>query len=187
MTVTVDLAPGAAAFVRHGETASASVGDRIWLDANWNGIFDAGEVGIANVTVRLQDRGGVTIGTTVTDGSGVYRFSRLLPGTYRVLVDLSTVPAGFVQFADPDATFDGESVVTVGPGEMNAAQNFAFALPAPVPVDAVVVADPPLVSVAFTGANVWLTVLVGLGLAAVGALLTGVARRRRGRSAPKYS
>ena len=33
----------------------ASIGDRVWLDANGNGVQDAGESGMAGVTVELFD------------------------------------------------------------------------------------------------------------------------------------
>lgn len=35
---------------------AASIGDRVWFDANGNGVQDAGESGVAGVTVRLWDQ-----------------------------------------------------------------------------------------------------------------------------------
>ncbi len=70
----------------------AHLGDRIWEDTNANGQQDAGENGIANVTVQLKDVGGNIIATTSTDANGLYGFD-VLPGTYSVLV---TAPAGYV-------------------------------------------------------------------------------------------
>jgi hypothetical protein len=61
-----------------------SIGDRVWLDTNGNGIQEGGEGGARGVTVRLLDAAGSVIATTVTDITGNYRFSELLPGTYAV-------------------------------------------------------------------------------------------------------
>lgn len=72
------------------------IGDRVWFDANRNGIQDAGEIGIAGVTVQLLDASDSVIGTAVTDGSGNYLFNGLCAGTYSVRVVDATLPAGVV-------------------------------------------------------------------------------------------
>ncbi len=77
--------------VDFGFVDAFSLGNRVWRDdgtgggtAN-NGIQDGGEVGIANVTVRLLDSTGNTlIATTTTDANGYYRFDNLAPATYIV-------------------------------------------------------------------------------------------------------
>lgn len=51
------------------------IGNFVWLDANRNGIQDAGEQGIANVVVELYDADGRFIASAVTDASGNYIFS----------------------------------------------------------------------------------------------------------------
>jgi hypothetical protein len=76
---------------------TGEIGDFVWEDLNGNGLQDAGEPGIAGVTVNLLDGGGATIGTAVTDASGFYLFSGLCAGDYTVDVDGTTVPAGYVQ------------------------------------------------------------------------------------------
>ena len=43
--------------VDFGYRDTGSVGDRVWLDANANGVQDAGETGINGVTVQLLDAG----------------------------------------------------------------------------------------------------------------------------------
>jgi hypothetical protein len=51
------------------------VGDKVWFDANVNGIQDVGERGMANVIVRIHDGSGTFIAQTITDANGNYRFS----------------------------------------------------------------------------------------------------------------
>jgi hypothetical protein len=78
-----------------------SLGNRVWFDANNNGLLDA-EPGIGGVTLQLLasdgqpfDRDPFTAGTqpvtTTTDTNGYYRFDDLPPGAYIVEV---TVPNG---------------------------------------------------------------------------------------------
>lgn len=56
------------------EAAPIEIGNRVWEDTNGNGVQDAGELGIAGVTVELVFEGGV-IATAVTDSEGRYIFS----------------------------------------------------------------------------------------------------------------
>ena len=67
------------------------LGDRVFFDANGNGIQDDGERGIEGVKVCLLDKDGnpVLDGAglpivAVTDAQGSYLFSDLLPGDYKV-------------------------------------------------------------------------------------------------------
>ena len=72
----------------------ASLGDRVWLDSNANGVQDFGEPGIEGVTVNLLDGAGNPTGSsTTTDGSGIYGFGNLVPGKYGVQFML---PSGYV-------------------------------------------------------------------------------------------
>ena len=80
-----------------------SVGDRLWLDSNRDGIQNNGETGLAGSTVTLDDVSGANPVTTdasgaaitpiVTDGSGAYLFENLLPGQYTVKF---STPAGYL-------------------------------------------------------------------------------------------
>ena len=72
-----------------GVYRTASLGDRLWLDANANGQQDAGEVGIAGQTITLVGGGADglistaadnTIATTITAADGTYLFAGLTPG-----------------------------------------------------------------------------------------------------------
>lgn len=67
--------------------AQGSIGDRVWKDDNKNGIQDAGEVGIAGVTVVLLNSAGQVLATTTTDAFGLYKFSNLAAATYSVRIN----------------------------------------------------------------------------------------------------
>ncbi len=84
----------------------ASLGDTVWADTNNNGIQDAGELGVPNVTVELRDAAGVVLKTTMTDPNGNYKFIDLQPGTYVVRFVPSTLPAGATFTAQNQGTND---------------------------------------------------------------------------------
>jgi large repetitive protein len=165
VSVVVVVPAGRRVAVHHGETPGASIGDHVWLDSNRNGVFDAGEVGIAGVTIRLESNTGGTIATVVTDGAGEYVFDDLVPGDYRVVVATETLPADYVQYADPDGTLDAQSAVSVVAGEHNVMQNFAF--------------GPAARFLPRTGANLWIGLALGLVSLGSGALVLIGTRRRR--------
>ena len=75
--------------------ATGTIGDRVFDDNNNNGTVDAGEGGLANVTVQLiddvngngiVDAGERVLGTDTTDINGAYLFTGVLPGNYIVRV-----------------------------------------------------------------------------------------------------
>jgi hypothetical protein len=70
----------------------ASIGDRVWLDANKNGVQDSGEAGVAGVTVKLLNAAGAEVATATTDANGNYLFQGLVPGNYSVKV---IAPTGY--------------------------------------------------------------------------------------------
>ncbi|WP_291992060.1 SdrD B-like domain-containing protein [Candidatus Accumulibacter sp. ACC003] len=97
--------------------ALGSLGDRVWFDANANGIQDAGETGLAGVTVKLLSGAGAVLATQQTDGGGNYLFSGLNPGDYKLQV---VAPSGY--FVSPkdqggndakDSDFDSSTGKTV--------------------------------------------------------------------------
>ena len=105
----------------------ASLGDRVWLDTNKNGVQDAGEAGVKSVTVKLLDGNGTVVATTTTDANGNYKFSNLTPGDYAVQV---VAPNGYAFSprdqgtndavdSDVDATSGKSGVVTLASGENN--------------------------------------------------------------------
>lgn len=62
----------------------AILGDLVWEDSNFNGIKDDGESGIPNVVVNLMDSQDNVLQTTTTDSSGIYGFTDLDEGVYKL-------------------------------------------------------------------------------------------------------
>ena len=153
--------------VDFGLVAPATIGDRVWNDADGNGA-DNGESGVPGVTVILKDANGVEVARTTTDANGNYRFAGLVPGTYTVDIE---VPAGF-NAATTSMT------VTVGEGEELLTVDFPLTVPpAPTP-------DTPATTVAKVLARTGSDASVLGGMAAMAAIagfaaLAGKRRRER--------
>lgn len=78
--------------------ASASIGDRVWTDADRDGIQDRSENGRGNVRVDLLScRSTTAIRSTRTSSSGAFRFENLAAGSYRLRF---VAPAG-MSFSPP--------------------------------------------------------------------------------------
>ncbi|MCI5118715.1 MAG: hypothetical protein D3913_12350, partial [Candidatus Electrothrix sp. LOE1_4_5] len=122
-------------------TTKGAIGDRIWNDADGDGVQDPGEVGIVGVTVKLltDDNGDGVYGgtgdtstppTTTTGPDGRYIFDDLAPGSYVVEVDSSTLPTGYntTPSGDPDSTADGKttSPVVLAPGDVFVNADFGY-------------------------------------------------------------
>ncbi|MGB3399284.1 MAG: SdrD B-like domain-containing protein, partial [Candidatus Deferrimicrobiaceae bacterium] len=84
-----------------------ALGDVVWVDVDGDGIQDAGEPGLAGVTVTLFDGSDVQVGSPqVSAVDGSYGFSGLALGDYYVVFDLSTIPGGGYLFTTPDVGGD---------------------------------------------------------------------------------
>jgi uncharacterized repeat protein (TIGR01451 family) len=101
------------------------IGDTIYLDRDNDGQYDPGE-GLEGVVVILKDAAGNVIARTVTDENGNYSFGNLPAGTYTVVVDTTTLPAGLVNTVDPDGGIANQSTVTLAAGEINLLQDFGY-------------------------------------------------------------
>jgi uncharacterized surface anchored protein len=70
------------------------LGDKVWYDVNQNGVQDAGESGVPDVTVTLFQSDGTTqLNQTQTDAFGNYIFNNLPQGQY--IVGFSNLPLGY--------------------------------------------------------------------------------------------
>ena len=54
---------------------AAVISGYVFNDANDNGLFDSGEMGMANSNLELENASGVVIGTAVSDANGFYQFT----------------------------------------------------------------------------------------------------------------
>ncbi|MFM7073461.1 MAG: SdrD B-like domain-containing protein, partial [Planctomycetota bacterium] len=116
---------------------TATIGDLVWSDKNGNGARDAGEPGIAGVTVELLN-GTTVLQTTTTDATGAYQFTGLTVAdgtsvTYKVQVATSSLPTGATQTFDADGTGTASAssftfsnpAGTTGPAD-NLTQDFGY-------------------------------------------------------------
>ena len=120
-TIDAGIYPG------NNRSATSSLGDIVWTDANNNGLQDNGETGVSGVSVTLYEEDGLTvIATTITDGLGNYIFTNLDGGNY--VVGFSNLPVGYT-FTTPSGILEDENnsdanvltgktgVITLGVGE----------------------------------------------------------------------
>lgn len=119
----------AATLVETGDIAGPCKGFEIsgtvYVDADSNGVKDgAGESGISNVSVALEDGAG-NVEIAVTDADGNYDFFKSA-GTYTIRIDAATTADDFNEelFESFDATGPNTKSVTVGPGSLG--NNFGF-------------------------------------------------------------
>jgi len=103
-----------------GIYAPASIGDKVWLDTNANGVQDSNESGVKNVEVRLYksdcstavrvDDSGNAIAPIHTDENGIYKFTNLTPNQYCIGF---TVPLGYFISSKDIGTDNNDSDVNI--------------------------------------------------------------------------
>ncbi|MGB0902300.1 SdrD B-like domain-containing protein [Halocynthiibacter sp.] len=105
-------------------SGTGSIGNRVWLDSNRDGIQDQNEDGLRKVSVELLDENGVVLLTTTTNKKGAYLFKNIGEGTYSVRF---SAPDGHIaternsgsdDTIDSDINASGETAqFTLGDGE----------------------------------------------------------------------
>lgn len=105
----------------------AQLGDRVWLDNNYNGIQDIGENGVQNVLVEVYNLEGDLIGSDITDHDGEYKIDYLQKEDYFISVDipqgfsLTQAKVGEDDFVDSDIDhsfgFGTSQVYSLSPGQ----------------------------------------------------------------------
>jgi len=84
--------------VDFGVVGLSTLTGTVWHDKNADGLIDGGEPGLvgAEVTVTWQGPLGNIAFAVSTDASGTWSLSAVPPGTYTTVVDMATVPTGYV-------------------------------------------------------------------------------------------
>ena len=135
--VTIAEATGSVIDVNFGFVKPASVGDKVWMDVNRDGLQDADEPAMPGVTVTLTradgsavtDASGNPVSAVTTDANGQYVFVNLLPGDYKVSF---TNPAGYeatVSDAGTDRAKDSngaEASVSLAQGQDDATVDYGL-------------------------------------------------------------
>jgi len=125
VTLNSDTSPNQT--VDFGYIIPASLGDRVWLDANNNGIQDGGETGITGWTVTITGPNYSNSATTGADG--IYGFSNLAPGSYKVCV---TPMTGYTQTYDLVPPLDNCATVLLSSGDNRTDVDFGYYKPATI-------------------------------------------------------
>src|SRR5439155_2158427 len=111
-------------------TNYAAIGGTVWADTNLNGIHEAGEVGIVNVTVELvqdlntnglADVGEPVSASTLTAGDGSYTFQNVTPGNY---VIRETDLFGYASTGDTRPPNDNQISLFIAPGSVTNGNDF---------------------------------------------------------------
>ncbi|MEO8262055.1 MAG: SdrD B-like domain-containing protein [Pseudolysinimonas sp.] len=120
-----------------GYAGTGSIGDLVWIDRDEDGVYDlAGatpEQGVAGATIQLDWHGVTGTATdpvvatfsTTTDASGLYAFTRLVPGTYTVRVT-GGLPASTTNTFDRDGNQNSQTPVTIAIGEAVTDADFGY-------------------------------------------------------------
>jgi len=92
-------------YIPENSDTEGAIGDRVWADADGDGVQDPGEAGIAGVTLSLLDANGNVIDTTTTNQNGDYLFTNVPFGAdFTVAVDQASAPlVGFTPTEGPQS------------------------------------------------------------------------------------
>jgi hypothetical protein len=113
----------------------ASIGDYVWSDLDADGIQDSNEPGIEGVEVKLLDANDNVLETTSTDFNGLYSFTELTPGDYKVMfttpTDFTASPAneGVNDEVDSDAVGGMTDIISLETGETDNSNDAGFVAP----------------------------------------------------------
>ncbi|MEM6455910.1 MAG: SdrD B-like domain-containing protein [Acidobacteriota bacterium] len=125
VTLTVPAGDTGVADFAYREQLANVVGV-VWDDANNNGVFDAGESALPNVTVTISGTGVALTRTTAADGS--YASGDVPAGIYAVVVDTATLPAGYGPTFDSDGLGTPNTVTVAAPAGGTGVADFGYRL-----------------------------------------------------------
>ncbi len=107
---------------------TGTIGDKVWLDNDGDGIQDAGEEGLAGVTVSLYEANDNLLSSVVTAADGLFSFGSL--GASEYYLTFTTPPTGFSLSpqasggdegldSDPDPSTGKTANIEITPGVVN--------------------------------------------------------------------
>lgn len=108
------------------------IGNRVWNDANYNGVQDGDEAGISGVTVRLyRGSDGAQLGQVVTDAGGNYMFLLIQAATTTTGGTSATVNISYADLYGQTVIvgLPGTNGSGVGTGTLGVATSLALTLP----------------------------------------------------------
>ena len=164
-----------------------SVGARVWLDNNGDGVLGPGDGGVPGVTVQLVGSDSQVVATEVTSPTGAYSFAELPAGTYRIRFGkaphglmFTCQDAGEDQAIDSDVDQAGETAVFTLGSDSPADLSIDAGLTSPANYrGAPDSSGPPLSAARSAGGLTWQIAIVGLALAMAGTSCLLIARRLR--------
>lgn len=89
------------------DEAPVMIGNGLWDDLDKDGIWDAGEPGLAGVTVNLYDADDSLVGTAVTGSDGLYAFMSHFSGESYIGGGLTSGAAYTIRLDNPDDYLPG--------------------------------------------------------------------------------
>ncbi|NMD37742.1 MAG: hypothetical protein GYA87_03560 [Christensenellaceae bacterium] len=84
----INIAFASGISLAEGLQTTSSIGGKVWLDANNNGIMEPDEAGFANAIISLKSQKDKREYTFTTDDTGLWSFENLENGTYNLKVDI---------------------------------------------------------------------------------------------------
>ncbi|WP_086668426.1 SdrD B-like domain-containing protein [Lentzea kentuckyensis] len=157
------------------------VGDFVWYDNNSNGVQDAGEPGVPDLPVFLQDGAGKPVAQGKTDKDGKYLFTDLPDGEYKVCfnADPQTGLVAGRKLTTPHVGDDGKDSDADPASGCTHVVKLGKDKRVDLTLDAGLLPKPPAPPLASTGVTVWSLLLAALTMLAGGAYLLLKGRRRR--------
>ncbi len=112
--------------VNFGFNGNAVIEGRIFYDLDPLNVLDPLDMGLVGVSMLLFDDQDNQIGATDAVAGGIFRFDNLIPATYKIWVDSSTLPFGMLHTFDPNGYLDRQETVTLTAGEVLTDMDFGF-------------------------------------------------------------
>ncbi len=114
-----------------GYVGSGTIGGYLWNDLNADGTRQGGEPALSGITIFIDANGNGARDAgeqyVTTDASGAYVFTNLIANSYRVAVDITSLPGGLRETFDLDGTNTLHvATINLGAGQAVTNANFGY-------------------------------------------------------------